>query len=145
MMQGNSAAAAEPAADQPTEIQGTVPVLKRALETNDRLELVANTLMLQDNMKQFGYMLGVTDKGRARKNSGKCIESFVKFLNNTKPQHPVLAGYFIGDDAMAAWIKNIRKIAQDESKRRKDNAENLKRDILAEQFLFLYMSLHVMI
>ena len=46
---------------------------------------------------------------------------------------------------MAAWIKNIRKIAQDESKRRKDNAENLKRDILAEQFLFLYMSLHVMI
>ena len=66
-MQGNSAAAAEPAADQPTEIQGTVPVLKRALETNDRLELVANTLMLQDNMKQFGYMLGVTDKGRARK------------------------------------------------------------------------------
>ena len=70
--------------------------------------------MLQDNMKQFGYMLGVTDKGRARNNSGKCLESFVKYLNNTKLQHPLLAGYFIGADAMAAWIKTIRKIAQDE-------------------------------
>ena len=37
MMPGNSAVAAQPAADQPTEIQGTAPVLKRALETNDGL------------------------------------------------------------------------------------------------------------
>ncbi len=43
---------------------------KRAVMTNDRLELIASTLMEPNNMCQFGIVLKTTAKGQAAKGSG---------------------------------------------------------------------------
>ena len=72
-------------------------------------------------MKQFGYMLGVSESGRARPSSTKFIADFAKFVNNSK--HLKFDGFFIGNDAMSGWIKEIRKIASTESLRIKEAAE----------------------
>ena len=89
--------------------------------SNERLEIVASTFRVRANMKQFGYMLGVSKSGGARPSSNKFIADFAKFMNNSK--HPKFDGYFIGNDAMSGWIKEIRKIASTESLRIKEAAE----------------------
>ena len=48
---------------------------KRAVMTNDRLELVANTLMEPNNMRQFGIVLKTTPKGQAAQGSGPTFTS----------------------------------------------------------------------
>jgi len=55
--------------------------LKRAKMTNERLQLVANTLMLEGNMRQFGIILRSNAKGHAAHGSKKSFEAFAKSLN----------------------------------------------------------------
>jgi hypothetical protein len=45
----------------------------RAVISNDKLEMVCNTLLIPANTKQFGFMLGLTKQGRARPRSGQVI------------------------------------------------------------------------
>ena len=82
----------------------------------DKLEMVCNTLMIPTNMKQFGFMLGLTKTGRARPRSGEVIAAFCKYLNNS--DRVKIAGWFVGEDAMGNWIKEIRKLAEEAETRR---------------------------
>ena len=50
-------------------------------------------------MKQFGYKLGISKRGRTRPSSTKFIADFAKFMNNSK--HLKFDGFFIGNDAMS--------------------------------------------
>ncbi len=84
--------------------------------TNDRLELIANTLMEPNNMRQFGIVLKTTAKGQAAKGSGPTFKSFQNFIN--QKNHPVLSGCQIGEDALKSWIKQIQHLASEEGKRR---------------------------
>ena len=92
----------------------------RAVMSPDKLELVCNTLLNPDNMKQFGFMLGVTKTVRAKPKSGDIVKEFCKFLNDS--QRVKDAGWFVGDDAMNSWIKEIRKLAAEAQKRKDENA-----------------------
>jgi hypothetical protein len=55
---------------------GTEKPRIRAVMSPDKLEMVCNTMMIPTNMKQFGFMLGLTKKGRARPRSGEVIATF---------------------------------------------------------------------
>ena len=51
----------------------------------DKMEMVCNTLLNANNMRKFGFMLGVTPTGRARPKSGGYVTDFCKFLNSSQP------------------------------------------------------------
>ena len=108
-------------ASQPPELplvaeDGAVPSSKRAVMTNDRLELIANTLMEPNNMRQFGIVLRTTAKGQAAKGSGPTFKAFQNYIN--QKNHTVLSGCQIGEDALKSWIKQIQLLASEEGKRR---------------------------
>ncbi len=63
---------------------------KRAVTTNERLELVAYTLMEPYNMSQFGIVLKTTKSKQSAKGSGPAFKSFQDFLN--RKNHPVMSG-----------------------------------------------------
>ena len=64
--------------------QSSMTVVKLARFTPDRLELVANTLMEENNMRQYGILLKTTAKGQFLKGSGPVLKAFQKFLNEKK-------------------------------------------------------------
>ena len=74
------AGAANPTVPVPTE--GNERPRVRAVMSPDKLEMVCNTLLIPTNMKQLGFMLGLTKTGRARPRSGEVILAFCKYLNN---------------------------------------------------------------
>jgi hypothetical protein len=92
----------------------------RAVMSPDKLEMVCNTLMIPTNMKQCGFMLGLTKTGRARPRSGEVIAAFCKYLNNS--DRVKIAGWFVGEDAMGNWIKEIRKLAEEAETRQDASA-----------------------
>lgn len=92
----------------------------RAVMSSDKLEMVCNTLLMPSNMKQFGFMLGLTKTGRARPRSGEVISAFCKYLNEN--ERVKIAGWFVGEDAMSNWIKEIRKLAEEAQARKDANA-----------------------
>jgi len=71
---------------------------KRAKMTNERIQLVANTLMLEGNMRQFGHILRSNAKGHFAQGSKKYFEAFAKLLNSKN--HPLLHGCFVGVEAL---------------------------------------------
>ena len=101
----------------PVANEGTEKPRIRAVMSPDKLEMVCNTMMIPTNMKQFGFMLGLTKTGRARPRSGEVITAFCKYLNDS--ERVKIAGWFVGEDAMSNWIKEIRKMAE-EAETRKD-------------------------
>ena len=103
-MDNISAAAPETVSELPAEDQASTTGLKRAVMSNERLEIVASTLRVRANMKQFGHMLGVSKSGRARPSSNKFIADFAEFMNNSK--HPKFDCFFVGNDAMSGWSIN---------------------------------------
>ncbi len=64
-------------------------------------------------MKQFGVM-----------ESGECVAAFCKFLNDS--QRVKDAGWFVGEDAMSNWIKEIRKLDEDRQKTKDDQAAKIE-------------------
>ena len=92
-----------PAAPVPNEGTETVKNRIRAVLSSDKLEMVCRTLLIPSNMKQFGFMLGVTKQGRMRPRSGDVIKAFCKYLNES--ERVKLAGWFVGEDAMTNGIK----------------------------------------
>jgi hypothetical protein len=97
------------------------PGLKRAKMTNERIQLVANTLMLEGNMRQFGHILKSNAKGHFAQGSKKYFEAFANLLNSK--DHPLLRGCFVGVEALQNWIKEVKNLAQTESKRRSSESE----------------------
>ena len=88
---------------------------KRAKMTNDRIQLVANTLMEEGNMRQYGLILKSTAKGHSAKGSKEQLSKFAQFLN--AKNHPVLQGCHLGVDALQNWIKQMRNYATTEAAR----------------------------
>ena len=82
-----------------------------------------NGLQHSDDSHQyetFGFMLGLTKTGRARPRSGEVIAAFCKYLNNS--ERVKIAGWFVGEDAMGNWIKEIRKLAEEAETRQDASA-----------------------
>ena len=109
-----------PAAPVPNEGTETVKNRIRAVLSSDKLEMVCRTLLIPSNMKQFGFMLGLTKNGRMRPRSGDVIKAFCKYLNES--ERVKLAGWFVGEDAMTNWIKEIRKLAEEAENRKDESA-----------------------
>ena len=82
-----------PAAPVPNEGTETVKNRIRAVLSSDKLEMVCRTLLIPSNMKQFGFMLGLTKNGRMRPRSGDVIKAFCKYLNES--ERVKLAGWFV--------------------------------------------------
>ena len=101
--------------------QSSMAVVKRARITPDRLQLVANTLMEENNVLAYGILLKTTAKGQFLKGSGPVLKAFQKFLN--EKNRPVLAGCTLGNESMSSWIKEIKSIAATEAERRQSIAE----------------------
>ena len=102
-MQGADAPRAEtaeaiPAAPVANESSEKTRKDPRAVISNDKLEMVCNTLRIPANLKQFGFMLGLTKQGRARPRSGQVIARFCQFLNSS--ERVKAAGWTVGEDAM---------------------------------------------
>ncbi len=70
--------------------QSSMTVVKRVRITPVRLELVADALMEENNMRQYEILLNTTAKGQFLKGLGPVLKAFQKFLN--EKNHPVLAG-----------------------------------------------------
>ncbi len=109
----------------PVANDGTEKPRIRAVMSNDKLEMVCNTLLIPANMKQFGFMLGLTKSGRARPRSGEVIAAFCKYLN--EHDRVKIAGWFVGEDAMSNWLKEIRKLAEEGKKRCKCSERTFQR------------------
>jgi len=99
---------------------------KRAKMTNDRIQLVANTLMEEGNMRQYGLILKSTAQGHSAKGSKEQLSKFAQFLN--AKNHPVLQGCHLGVDALQNWIKQMRNYATTEAARRNSVAEKGRGD-----------------
>jgi hypothetical protein len=93
----------------------SVPLSKRAVMTNDRLELIVNALMERNNMRQFRIVLRTTTKGQAAKGSGPTFKTFQNYIN--QKNHPVLSRFQIGEDTLKSWIRQIQLLASKEGKR----------------------------
>jgi hypothetical protein len=124
-MQGADAPRAEtaeaiPAAPVANESSEKTRKDPRAVISNDKLEMVCNTLRIPANLKQFGFMLGLTKQGRARPRSGQVIARFCQFLNSS--ERVKAAGWTVGEDAMSNWIKKIRQLAEEAEHRKDENA-----------------------
>ncbi len=93
-----------PAAPVPNEGTETLKNHIRAVLYPDKQEMVCSTLVIP--FKHFRFMLGVTKAGLLRPRSGYAIKVFCKYLN--KSERVKIAGWFVGEDAMTNWIKEIR-------------------------------------
>ena len=92
---------------------------RRAMLTNERLEMVANNMMDETMMAQYGIVLDNTPKGGYKHGSDGFFKSLATFFNNQKPKHNMLIGVTLGVGALKSWITSIKSLAKLEADRQK--------------------------
>ena len=92
---------------------------RRAMMTNERLEMVANTILDETMMTQYGIVLDNTPKGGYKHGSDGFFKSLATFFNNQKPKHNMLIGVTLGVGALKSWITSIKSLAKLEADRQK--------------------------
>ena len=92
---------------------------KRIRVNNERLIVLANTLMNDDMMEQYGIILDSTKAGGYKNGSEKFFTSLATFLNGleSSKKHSCIAGVTLTGTGLKAWMTCIKKLASEEKQR----------------------------
>ena len=95
-------------ADKDGDVSNDGDVSKRAQKTPERLEYLANLLIMPEYMSQYGLLLQPAGK-RLPNGYGNFIKELVQLINDLN--HPVMAGKRVGETALKGWIQDIKLLA----------------------------------
>ena len=92
---------------------------KGGRQNPERLIVLANTLMNDDMMEQYGLILDSTPKGGYKQGTDRFFVSLATYLNGleSSKKHSCIAGVTLTGTGLKAWLTVIKKLATEETKR----------------------------
>ena len=92
---------------------------KRAVMTNERLMVLANTLMDPALMEEYGLILDSTPKLGFKNGTQPFFEKLTRFFNELEAskRHKCMVGVTLGWCALKSWVSTIKVLARTEQDR----------------------------